>query len=409
MIVGFATRIVANHQIGERKKMKRLFTTTLILAVSIFILTACGGKKIDLTDTYDISYSGNDGEGVARINLNGGALESQLNIKGQNEKEMKFLFDFMAFESSVQYKVVPEKDLKNGQTIKVICTWDKEIAKRLKLSPVFKEKEITIPMDAFRVIRKVEEDEVFADIVVQVTGVYPKTEVRVQYGKTTKVTERVDLTLEDIDYEKKTVRVSAKMTDYNMDQLGISLEPMTKELPLGDYSRYITDLKTLDKGNRKKILDQAKNAVIAFIENERTGSSYSRRIFPYAYEKEEKEMRKYEAITLDSVYFLTLKKGMEPNSRGWFSSNGIYNQSIYVMKATVFHHEKPEGEIVFIPVLLDNIIEMSTGELDYQLSEVKVYEEQINTSDADYKSVFINKYIDKYDGIVVAGNTFEAE
>lgn len=385
--------------------MKRYFFIFLLLACIFFSLTACSGTKIDLTQTYTINYIGNDGEGKATISLNSGALESQLDIKAQNKDILRErMLELMAFASTVSYSISPNKDLKNGQEITLTCTWDQDLAKKLKLAPTFKETSLHIPKDAFRVIHKISPEEAFENMTIKIEGIYPDLKTIAEYSKTNEITKHIHLQIETIDYEAKKVVVKAEMDSYTADNLGVSLEPMTQEVPLPNYSKFITDLSDLDKASRDKILDQANSVVIAYLEKVKAGNSFHSSIFPYSYKEADIAQRRFENVALSKVYFLSLKDGMRPNTYNW--GTPIQNQMVIFYSATVYHHEGPQGMPVFFPLLLNNIVKLSNGDLDFQVADIELDTSNIKNSDIDYKSIFMNANIDKYSGMEVSPSEF---
>lgn len=121
--------------------MKKKIFLGLILCsfLSIFILTGCdNSKKIDVDNCISINYKGYDGTGI---------FEGSISKKKLREipELQKLTADMVNGEYKVTLKADKEKDLKNGDKIKLELDYNKDLYKRdFDVELVLKESEVEV-------------------------------------------------------------------------------------------------------------------------------------------------------------------------------------------------------------------------------------------------------------------------
>ena len=108
-------------RLRRKRIIKLIITLTVFLAVvagltigGIFIYKNATLEKIDLRDYTTLSYSGYDG-------------------KGNLYAELKSDGEFEEFFENVSVTISPNENLSNGDEVQLTYTYDKDIAKKLKL------------------------------------------------------------------------------------------------------------------------------------------------------------------------------------------------------------------------------------------------------------------------------------
>ena len=177
--VSGASRTVAVHQQPKAKKSfsGKFIAILMIIAViggSFFLLSSLGGNTINLKEMYEVSVQGIDGYGSAYLTINEDAAaewlcdQAGINVEDVDLYELLSLRTFfsnysfsagMDYESYTKeifgkslseeqvdktiselvkkaevllyldYELTPDTDLKNGDTVKITFTYDKEAAK----------------------------------------------------------------------------------------------------------------------------------------------------------------------------------------------------------------------------------------------------------------------------------------
>ncbi len=369
--------------------MKRSFGIILILAVLVFALSSCGKKEISLDNAFEIIYKGDSGEGIADILPNHDAIIAKLDEKQRKNKK---IIDFIY---TVNYRLTPDENLSNGQEIEVLCSYNEEMAKKQNIEAIFNKTLIRIPDDAMRVVRHLTEKDVFDGLKVKADGIYPDTDLSLYYEYKTDLNQLFNLEIINRDFAKGVVTVEVTIDNKKAGELGFSLKkPMRKDIEIGEYSKYLNSAKGLSKEEKERISGQAKNVVTAYLENEKLNDSWVfAGLFPISRNKEQKAFRKIDEIKVDKVYFICLKDGMEKSFL-----DSMHNQIVFIYKAKIYHHEAKEGQEIFIPVKLENIIKLSNGNFDYKVSDIEMISKYVGQSDGDFRSLFMNRFIDKYDG-----------
>lgn len=123
-----------HFKMPSKDAMKSKMISALCLALIILSLySTCyllffRTTGIDITKDAQILYRGEDGSGVATV------LNKNLNY---NQRIQEFM-------DTVDYKVTPNKNLKNGDKIKISATYDETLASRYHIDAVNTEKEIEV-------------------------------------------------------------------------------------------------------------------------------------------------------------------------------------------------------------------------------------------------------------------------
>ncbi len=369
--------------------MKKSIGIIVVLAVVVLAFASCGKKEVSLNNAFEITYEGDSGEGFAKLIPKHDVIIAKLSEKQRKNKKL------MDFVYSVNYKVVPDKNLSNGQEIEVLCTYNEEMAKKLRINPIFDKTLVRIPSDAMLVVRPLSKEDVFGSLKVKADGVYPDLDLSLYYESKTDINQLIKLEMLNRDFAKGIVTVEATINNKKARELGVSLKkPMRSDIKIGAYSTYLKSTKDLTKEEKEKIEGQAKNVVTAYLENEKLNDSWIfAGLFPIARTKAQKEFRKINEIKLDKIYFISLKDGIE---KDFLDSK--YNQIVFVYKANISHHEAKEGQDIYIPVKLENIVKLSNGNFEYKITDIEMVSKYVGENDGDFKSVFLNRFIDKYDG-----------
>lgn len=102
---------------------KKIVTVTLVMLIAL--LTACGKKKIDVTENLQISFEGYNGYGRAELQ-NVYAWESEA-LEAAGIENIDGFDDFgnaLNIEMAVSYEVEPDTNLSNGDTVTVKAVID---------------------------------------------------------------------------------------------------------------------------------------------------------------------------------------------------------------------------------------------------------------------------------------------
>lgn len=110
-----------------KKYLVILFAIAMMLA-----LTACGTHKVDIAPYLSVSYKGNNGEAVARPNLDWIELEYEI-MSNWKEKDQSWwkLEELAELEDTIQFDLQTVEGLRNGDKFTVTVTYDRKKAKKV--------------------------------------------------------------------------------------------------------------------------------------------------------------------------------------------------------------------------------------------------------------------------------------
>ena len=109
--------------------MRKTIAWILAGILCLSLLAGCGEKtvSIDLSDYMNVLYRGGDGEGKARADFDYSGFEKAV-MAGSKSGEA-ILARLVQFESTMAVTVSPDSGLKNGDTVTVTVSYDKDAAK----------------------------------------------------------------------------------------------------------------------------------------------------------------------------------------------------------------------------------------------------------------------------------------
>ena len=110
------------------------------MLLTMFTLTACGEKKIDLKEYTTVEFTGIDGEGEASIDFDRNALGMAfIEASGMkdtfNKQAVELAGKLSAFINTIDYQVAPKENLKNGDEVTVTFSYDEKAAQTAGVAP----------------------------------------------------------------------------------------------------------------------------------------------------------------------------------------------------------------------------------------------------------------------------------
>lgn len=115
--------------------MKKIIALTMLLVIILSMLTACGGRKINMSDYVSVTFSGGNGNGTAHVRFDTLRFESDI-MSGRSGKENTW--EYAAKLTSLEMTIICEADkttgLSNGDKVKVTISYDNGKARNLGVS-----------------------------------------------------------------------------------------------------------------------------------------------------------------------------------------------------------------------------------------------------------------------------------
>ncbi|MDO4766203.1 MAG: hypothetical protein Q4A29_09095 [Eubacteriales bacterium] len=384
--------------------MKNILSLFVILFSITLALAGCGSglgsKELDLSEAYSVSYQGDNQEGSIQISVDEEKLLDQLNPTEKVKQDMVLLAKIKRFFESIHFEAMPGTNLENGQKVSLVCKWDEELAKELKIKPVLKESDFVIPEDTFRVIQKLTEEDVFGDVSVQVTGGYPQIVAEAKYSFPNRITENINLSIDKVDWKNQTAIVRAEMEEAIAEQLSVSLKPMTKELKVPGYYTYHIDWPAISLKDKEIMIAAGKKIIEKGLE-EFIVDNYSD-VFANtpSYENENLQKRAYKDVKLDNISFMQIREGARAQQYGGglFSNyKDLYNRLILTYAVTVYDHIHTDGIVRYLPVMAHNVIVLENGDLSYDFGEIELKDSYVRDNPLDHKGKYIDDHAAQYE------------
>ena len=302
----------------RRKRIIIFFIFLMILAMCAFIVLraqiSLPYATVDLSTLARIEISGFDRDGIATVDGDEDKIDSLLKeVRSSYEDQMFHVHelddtDFAAFRQSLSFMTPNGNGLSNGQTIKIIASYDEELAKKLKIDVTAQSCEVTV--EGLQELKRVSVDEVFADLDVDVSGISPEISVSVENKSSHPFIKKLRFAIVDpkeFYSEGDTVSVRAyfdenlcRATGYTVD---VPADECVKDYSVSVGERYISSASELPPGIVAKAVDAGLNAF-------RDANEYGVRVFCEANLVPVYINRKatfvYDSYSFDSAYFKTV-------------------------------------------------------------------------------------------------------
>ena len=333
-----------------------------ILAVSIITYVFFVPKKVNLTNYVDkVTFEGFDTRGTADIKVNEKQLKKDLAKKLKKPKASDFtkgkkdyddildglqgIFDSVTDESSyaeilmdsVSFSIDPSSDLSNGDTVKLVIKYDNEVAKKFGIKFTKDEKSYKV-----KGLKDLQEVDPFDGVSLSVEGVSPYLSVSIVSNNSTFSEYDYNIENEAEHYakgDKVTVYVNNETLESAEEEYGYKFKTNSKDFTLDNVPEYVSSLSQLSDDDNKKLQNQAKDVVEAYLAQE---DEY------------------FEASDLKYVGSYLLYSKEIGNDSYYGDSNDYY--CVFSAKVTNNKHSKT----VYFPVLFKNINKCGEDEVIYE-------------------------------------------
>lgn len=293
----------------------------------------------------DVEFSGSDGNGYA-------------NIRNNSEN------------SSSIYNISKTEGLSNGD--KVVLKVDYDPADTSAEGYIYEPTEKTYEVKGLKELKTIDKETLEKGFELEYTGAIPDLEVTVINKLPSKYKELISYEIIDKDLRNGgKVDVRASADSYRLEEAGYKMdsedEVFSVEIKEGQVPNYINDLSKLDKDTKNKLLKQVNDLALA-----RISGDPSEEIDGVYY------LSDLKIKGIDTVYLLSAKEGMEPNGRGWFGSEKIYNQMTFLV-----HLSGKSGELsdkmvndndLYAVVFIDNVMQKADGSFTFDLNKTRSHD-----------------------------------
>lgn len=112
--------------------MRKKISVIAVMFMIMVTMSGCGksGDKIKLTDYATVSFSGNDGEGKAVVDVDYDTLETDMigGKKKVDDLELEDAMSYMGVVENIAYSLDKSEGLSNGDKVTLHVTYDKDAA-----------------------------------------------------------------------------------------------------------------------------------------------------------------------------------------------------------------------------------------------------------------------------------------
>lgn len=326
--------------IFAKEKISKFMVTGMSAIFIAGMLTACGKKNIDVTESLTVKFDGCNGYGVAELENEYG-WESEA-FEAAGIEQISSFTDFangVTIEGAVSYEMSPRENLSNGDEVTVKATFDNEAVEGYNIKFTAKERKFVVEG-----LPEVEQVDLFENIEVEFQGISPNATASLIDGNSDYyvwTTYSLDKTngLKAGD----SVTVTAKYDQKELLANGYMAESDTKEFQVSGVASYVTQISEIPDDIMEKMKKQMEDTLKAQV-----ASRWS-------------EKESLRGMSFVGNYLLNLKSGM----------NGSINNMLYlVYKMDV---DNSEGSFSYYTYCrFDNLILLDDGTCSIDLSSYKM-------------------------------------
>ena len=360
--------------------MKKLSALLLIAAMllTMFTLTACGEKQIDLREYTTVEFTGIDGEGEASIDFDRNALGMAFieasGIKDTfNKQAVELAGKLSAFINTIDYQVAPKENLKNGDEVTVTFSYDEKAAQTAGVAPQNATYTVTvaglteaIEVDAF--------DPSFFNtergVMIQYSGIVPEGHLEISNKLDKEIPAHLvsyECDSYDVAYGEN-VTITASLPSSAKEE-GYVLKEETYEFPLKDIAHYMTDTSELNTDKT-----QLKNDLIDAFTAHGTDAVHITSYGDWGNDNKVEWMSATSSvkdIAIDNIYCLKEKDGCYRNLYVTMHATATVNDKTYPITAIY--------EVRDFYINADGTLHYTRDYMDgsYYSSEEKAYEKEL--------------------------------
>lgn len=244
------------------KMNKRFYKVTkiIMLLIAVLSLTACGKKKIDVTETLSLKYDGADGYGTVEIiNAYDWEDEALKAIGIENIEDFSSLEDAFKIESAVSYEVLPNNNLSNGDEVTVKVHIDEAELEEYQLKLIGSEKKFVVEG-----LPEIQQVDLFDYANVSFMGASPFATANFLYESGDKygiiryvLDKDTNLAIGDV------ITVTAEYDKEEMLENGYIAESDTKEFEVTNIPKYISQIAEIPEDANGKMKKQVEDIIQA--------------------------------------------------------------------------------------------------------------------------------------------------
>lgn len=243
--------------------MKKRTICLLISCIAcLCLLTACGGKTLNMQDYASAAFEGLDTRGSAAVTLDYDKIADKVLGQAPNltsgDQLLQYTADRAALETALQCQYDQGQDLSNGDTFYATVQVDEEKAKELGFSVKNTELQFTVEGLQEPVII-----DAFQDVEVKFVGCAPYAEADVLNNSRDEFLKYVDFVVEPSKglNNGDTVTVTAQYSERQAEEYGYVLQSDTREYTVEGLDEYVTEFSQIDKETLAAIEQQGKDLV----------------------------------------------------------------------------------------------------------------------------------------------------
>lgn len=244
-----------NNNVNKKHLNIKLIVLLAVLVVAIvLILTKCFASKsnrtVNISDYIKVTYSGLQGRGKARCQVDTDKLYVQLAGEEKNTvvlAKLKTVIDSISIESN-------GTNLSNGDSLSITVSYDKDLAKKVGCD--FYKLKYNVKVSGLGEGRTID---IFENIEVVVAGISPEAYANVSNKWTEDYLKNISFTIENPTNISKgdVVIVNCNASEDEMTEHGYIVQSYTKEFKVDKVNSFLSDVSQIDMQLLKTIESEA--------------------------------------------------------------------------------------------------------------------------------------------------------
>lgn len=349
----------------------------IMMLMGIVLLSGCG-KKVNLLDYYSVEISGMNGYGKAQIIQDSASIENAIAEAGNfSQDSMDSLLSIGFYMDRIKYRVEPNQNLKNGDSVDLIVEFIKNDKDKVKMVGGTKKIKVEGLPEGTKI-------DIFKDIEVVFSGVSPKGSVEVVNKSNDEFVRNIHFSAEPSQNVKNGDKITVKANYSESEALNkmYIIESDSKEYTVEKLDEYLNQLSQIDQATKENLKKEADDLIEAYMVREASNLFYrfEEKLY-FSNEGMETSFKLADAHLLVAKNYETLGYG------------DSMNQIVLFYDAKITRKSSGETANGYIALAFSDAI-IRDGKVDIVYSEGKVVERKKRKDDVERER--LTAFKDKY-------------
>lgn len=247
----------------RRRNFEILF---FVLLATMGLLTGCGKKRIDIMEDIIVRFDGYDGYGTAKLENEYSWEAEAFEAAGiESIDGLDSLGNALNIELAVQYELVPDSGLSNGDQVTVKASISDTMLEGYDFELISKE-ERTFTVSG---LKEIQEVDLFENVDIEFSGIAPYAKAQIVNSNTDSYPGVIRYSLDKENNLKvgESITLSVEYDEERLHMTGYKAIEDKKEFVVPELDKYVASIDEIPQDTLDKMTKQLEDALHAQVAN----------------------------------------------------------------------------------------------------------------------------------------------